>query len=389
MLLLFLKESKNQPRHLHCFDWVFVTFLGHRLKSPKGFSTALQAEGQHEGNSHHNTVPIMTFERPSRFTNVTVALMVLVIASSSLIAESFVARSLRSNGFSVLSNEIGRICDGTFSKFSARNRRRISSPFVCQAKSSPDGSEEDDDEVMLQDEDWRAFRAKLVMGEQKPKMDEDSPSPSSTASTSVGSDTWSNVNTKTTSDDSIIVDDGDLDGIGALFRDDFAEEKSKAASGKGDIGIAGMTPLDPSQWAYDSGDVIEKGAIILGGVEQEFGFGLRQQYFHKAAILVLDHSDTFTKGIILNRPTDLTLEDDINAGVQWRVWFGGDVEGLHASHPDIACLHSLKNEKATKASIPVMKDIQWTTFENAKVGVHVGKPLIQGDLNIISKLAIS
>ena len=49
-------------------------------------------------------------------------------------------------------------------------------------------------------------------------------------------------------------------------------------------------------------------------------------------------------------------------------WAGsGDVEGLNARHPDIICLHSLKDERATKASIPVMKDIQWTTFDNAKV----------------------
>ena len=28
-----------------------------------------------------------------------------------------------------------------------------------------------------------------------------------------------------------------------------------------------FTSLDPSQWAYQSGNVIEKGAVILGGVE--------------------------------------------------------------------------------------------------------------------------
>mmetsp|Transcript_45024 Transcript_45024/g.109432 ORF Transcript_45024/g.109432 Transcript_45024/m.109432 type:complete len:553 (-) Transcript_45024:1508-3166(-) len=138
-----------------------------------------------------------------------------------------------------------------------------------------------------------------------------------------------------------------------------------------------MTPLDPSQWAYHSGDVIEQGAVILGGVEQDFGFGLRQQYFHKTAILVLDHSNVFTKGIILNRPTDLTLEDDVNPGLQWRVWFGGDVQGMHDNHPEIVCLHSLKHERATKASINVMKDIQWTTFSNAKKLVKAGAATVK------------
>lgn len=134
-----------------------------------------------------------------------------------------------------------------------------------------------------------------------------------------------------------------------------------------------MTPLDPSQWAFEQGSVIEQGAVILGAVEQDFGFGLRQQYFHKAAILVLDHDETtFTKGIILNRPTDLMLDDDVNPGVQWRVWFGGDVQGMESDSPDIVCLHRIKDQRAVDASLPVREELQWTTFDNAKQLVHAG-----------------
>ena len=209
--------------------------------------------------------------------------------------------------------------------------------------------EEEDEALALQDDDWRAFRAKLVMGEK-----------AASAKESAGAGASSL--------------DGDLDGIGSLFGDlatDASNDANSSSTNETTLEDT-MTPLDPSQWAYDSGDVIEPGAVILGGVEQEFGFGLRQQYFHKAAILVLDHGSTFTKGIILNRPTDLMLEDDVNGGKKWRVWFGGDVEGLNAQHPDITCLHSLSNEMALKASIPVMKDIQWTTFHNAKKLVKTG-----------------
>lgn len=181
-------------------------------------------------------------------------------------------------------------------------------------------------------EDWRGFRAKLVMSE--------GPSPASPSADAEDSD------------------NADLDGIGSLF----------SASAP-----APLTPLDPSQWAYDAGDVIEKGAVILGGVEQDFGFGLRQQYFHKAVILVLDHDEnTFTKGIILNRPSGRTVEDEINEGLTWRVWYGGDVQGLDSLAPDIVCLHSLRSEEAREASVAVMKDIQWTSFENAKKLVKKG-----------------
>jgi hypothetical protein len=183
--------------------------------------------------------------------------------------------------------------------------------------------EDEDDDIDLSDQDWRAFRAKLVM--QKPEL------PTAQAEQ----------------------DEGDLDGIGSVFSTSTSTREEQSSSS------STMTPLDPSQWAYESGNVIEKGAVILGGVEQDYGFGLRQQYFHKAAILVLDHEEsTFTKGIILNRPSDLTLDDDLNKGVKWRVWFGGDVQGLTSNMPEIVCLHSLKNKEAVDASIPVMKDIQ-------------------------------
>jgi putative AlgH/UPF0301 family transcriptional regulator len=66
------------------------------------------------------------------------------------------------------------------------------------------------------------------------------------------------------------------------------------------------------------------------------------------------------------------LEDDLNGNVKWRVWFGGDVQGLDSDNPDIVCLHSLNDPQARHASITVMNDIQWTTFDNAKRLVRAG-----------------
>jgi putative AlgH/UPF0301 family transcriptional regulator len=226
--------------------------------------------------------------------------------------------------------------------------RPLQHPIICLPRHfwasrhfwarSNDDEEDSDEEIDLSDQDWRTFRAKLVMGEP----------PANQSSSSLSSN-------------NVTLSDGDLDGIGALFEDEQAGSTLQ------------LTPLDPSQWAYDSGTVIEQGAVILGGVEQDYGFGLRQQYFHKAAILVLDHDESFfTKGIILNRPTDLTLDDDVNPGVKWRVWYGGDVQGISSDTPDIICLHSLRDAAVTKASIPVMKDIQWTSFDAAKKLVKAG-----------------
>ena len=73
-------------------------------------------------------------------------------------------------------------------------------------------------------------------------------------------------------------------------------------------------------WAYESGGVIEKGAVILGAVgdvQSTIGFGLRQQYFHKSVMLVLDHTTKFTKGIILNRPTLKVLPESMGGFTCW------------------------------------------------------------------------
>jgi putative AlgH/UPF0301 family transcriptional regulator len=203
-------------------------------------------------------------------------------------------------------------------------------------------SKDDEEEIDISNRDWRAFRAQLVMQDSAGSQSSTSPSDSPSLS------------------DPVTYDD-DLDGIGSLFTDEDTPMNKE-----------NFTPLEPSQWAYDSGHVIEQGAVILGGVEQDFGFGLRQQYFHKAVILVIDHDEkVFTKGIILNRPTDQLLMDENNN--KWRIWFGGDVQNLSHYSPEICCIHSISGVDAVdEVSNIVMKDIQWTSFDDAKQLVKEG-----------------
>ncbi|GKY99714.1 hypothetical protein MPSEU_000925400 [Mayamaea pseudoterrestris] len=234
------------------------------------------------------------------------------------------------------------------------------------ANNAQDNGEDTAEDFMDVDgRDWRAFRAKLVREEPEIPMLRQSQS-------SLSMEMQGQVDDEEEDFDDCVPSSGecDLDGIGKFFEKMPPQQQHKTGA------LSNMTPLDPSQWAYESGTIIEQGAVVLGGVEQDFGYGLRQQYFHKAAILILDHEESiFTKGIILNRPTDLVLRDDVNPGIKWKVWFGGDVQGIESEHPDIVCLHSVQNRQAHAASVPVMKDIQWTTFENAKKLVHAGAAL--------------
>lgn len=135
-------------------------------------------------------------------------------------------------------------------------------------------------------------------------------------------------------------------------------------------------------WAYESGKIIEKGSIILARppcvMPTTSDSGLAQQYFHKSIILVLQVDPYYTKGIILNRPSNLILSDDdfmtedgaplemSDPDNRWKAWFGGEVDGILDDEPDIICLHSLSGEQADEVSETVMKDIKITNLNGAR-----------------------
>jgi len=134
-------------------------------------------------------------------------------------------------------------------------------------------------------------------------------------------------------------------------------------------------------WAFESGCVLEQGTVILHRPPDpslDFGYCLGRQYFHKAVILILEVDDEYdhgivTKGCILNRPTNLIL-DDFNGthSFQWKVFFGGDEFGLHTDQPKFYCLHSLNFYEALEVSRPVIEDIYFTSIQNAKELVYSG-----------------
>lgn len=168
----------------------------------------------------------------------------------------------------------------------------------------------------------------------------------------------------------------------SLEDDDWRAFRAKLVLGNQEGDSSASSPS--SSWAYDSGHVIEPGSIILAKVEPDFCyFGLNQQYFHKSVMLVTYHREReFTKGIILNRPTNLFLGDEdfldedgepfLKGGDEgnktdnsWRIWFGGDVRSLYSDDTEIICLHSIDTELSRNVSEVLLNNVMMTNYEGA------------------------
>lgn len=199
------------------------------------------------------------------------------------------------------------------------------------------------------DIDWRDFRARLVMQEKSLLS-----KPPSTIQSSGNDTTPSTL-------------EGDVESVN--------NDNNNKSYEYDDSSIL----TSDSTWAYESGDVIEVGSLIVSHPSQDFAYGgLRQQYFYKSVVLVIEHSPTFTRGVLLNRPTDQTMKARKNGGgggeeeEDWNVWFGGDVQGMDSDDEELICLHRLTSPVARDLSVPILKDIAFTSWEIAQVLVKEG-----------------
>ena len=198
---------------------------------------------------------------------------------------------------------------------------------------------------------------------------------------------------------------------------------------------------ESAAWIYDTGISIETGTVLLHKIDNgntnnnphdnsnnkndnsnhyhhhhhhhNAGYGLARQYLHKSVVLILEHEDNenfiSTKGIILNRPTDLVIhettslfedDDDEYEGegeddgedegdihdyeygcdsirddavtMEFPIWFGGYDWGIHTAEPKFFCLHSISSSIAKQYSKQVMNGIYFTSIQKAKDLVHTG-----------------
>jgi putative AlgH/UPF0301 family transcriptional regulator len=160
---------------------------------------------------------------------------------------------------------------------------------------------------------------------------------------------------------------GDSSDSGAASTDDdwrqFRAKLVAREQGTSDVDLV------QDQWAYNAGNLVEQGSLLLGGSELQFGFGLRQQYFHKCVLLILSHTKDFTRGVIVNRPTNRRTADG------WRIWYGGDVQGISAEEymQEAVCLHRSSSQAVIAKSEEVFKGVYTCSFLSAQECVKQGK----------------
>lgn len=166
----------------------------------------------------------------------------------------------------------------------------------------------------MDDRDWRAFRARLVLQEQEECSD-------------------LSIN---------------------LLRDNMQEKKT---------GI----PIHERQgrWIHEQ-TILEPGAVLIHTPRPQDLYGLGRHCLYKSVVLVLEASPSGITGIILNRQTDAIL-NSLNAVIQ----YGGDDYSPDSKDPRFYVMSS------EKTGFPIAPDLFMTTVEKAQQLVEKGKAKAQ------------
>lgn len=117
-------------------------------------------------------------------------------------------------------------------------------------------------------------------------------------------------------------------------------------------------------------DKVKRGSLLIS---QPF---LGDPNFERTVILICDHNEEGTFGLVLNQPSDFLLEDVIldYSGIEVPLYYGGPVE--HDT------LHYIHNNDEITDSVELEKNIFWSgDFEEIKYKLTTGQ-INPGDIQL-------
>ena len=169
-------------------------------------------------------------------------------------------------------------------------------------------------------------------------------------------------------------------------------QKEQAAGGKD------MSDAEDAGWLHST-TLIEKGSVLISRAGDNFT--LDQQYFLHAVILILKRDEGGDVGVILNRPSQCTVDDlggsKLNAFQEaelqlrkllasfgglaveehpWQVSYGGPMHSardVERDQPTLLCLHRCDQEgEGMDKGDEIIPGIRWVPFSRAREMVAAG-----------------
>jgi len=131
-------------------------------------------------------------------------------------------------------------------------------------------------------------------------------------------------------------------------------------------------PTQQGGWLYEQ-TTIETGCLLVHSPQPaDANQVLRNYHLFQSVVLTTEHNNDVTKGFILNKPTDITLDlqctEGDELGASFPIQYGGDSHSIHDKESTVyTCLHSLPpNEDVRACSSEIMAGLYSTSLLEAK-----------------------
>jgi putative AlgH/UPF0301 family transcriptional regulator len=174
----------------------------------------------------------------------------------------------------------------------------------------------------MDDQDWRAFRAKLVMQEQQGEETQGTKQPAITSTSDVSE--------------------------GFMATPTIDEQQAQ------------------QHWIHEQ-TILETGSILVHTPRPQDIYGLGKQGLYQSVIVIIETNPDQTLGIILNRPTDFSVPTTSESATElqhaWMIHYGGDEHSIHSDEPRYYVLQEQAG-RDSKTSLELLSGFHLTSMHD-------------------------